>query len=141
MYKNTDNGVNIIINNMFILNPLWKKIKPVFLYDKESLTKYKIPPNNMLNKYRYNKLLKVYLIFLKLNAKITIIIDIIIFIKNKEKEFKLINNNKILKLPIKAANIILCILKLRLRDKLTPISKTKSKKKFNSKIKSTYIFI
>ena len=67
--------------------------------------------------------------------------DIIIFIKNKEKEFKLINNNKILKLPINAANIILGILKLRLRDKLTPISKTKSKKKFNSKIKSTYIFI
>lgn len=95
----------------------------------------------MLNKYRYNKLLKVYLISLKLNAKITIIIDIKIFIKNKEKEFKLINNNKTLKLPINAANIILGILKLRLRDKLTPISKTKSKKKFNSKIKSTYIFI
>lgn len=95
----------------------------------------------MLNKYKYTKLFKVYLMFLNPNEASDIMIDIIIFIINNNKDETGINSDNILMDPSVAPNINLIILVFLLRINDTPIKSKKSRKKFNANTKSTYIFI
>lgn len=134
-------GDDTIIIIQLILKPLWKNINPLFLYDNSSFIKYKNPPNIMLVKYKYTKLLKKYLKFLNPNDTNTINIEISILIMNKLKELRFINNDNILIPPTTAPSSILNNLAFLFNINDVDKSNKKSKKKLSKIIKSTYIFM
>lgn len=77
--------------------------------------------------------------FLKPKDVSTIIIDIITFIKNNVSDDNCINSANMLMEPSNAPSINLIIFAFRFKISDTEIKSKKSKKKFNTIIKSTYI--
>ena len=105
------------------------------------LSKYSVPPNIMLDMYKYSIFFKVYFIFLNLNDIKHISILIIIFIRNSSNEFIFIKSVNTDMLPIKAPNNSLYISVFLFNIIVTDNSNKKSNPKLSSNIRSIYIFI
>ena len=100
------------------------------------LSKYSVPPNTMLDIYRYNMFFNVYFMFLYLNDVIVISMLIIILIINNCIEFIFINSVNTEMLPMNAPNSSLYSSVFLFNISETDSNNKKSNPKFNSSIRS-----